>query len=413
MIALNGSGSITDTKVNPKISSYALALGTCVSALLGMMPMVRGQPASASSSANPLPNKDAATQPATMRLKPYVITDDQGFKGMEVLHGVMPVDWTLQGGVTWKMALGAPAQIRLHWGDPQDVCAFDVYPTILFCWSNEVGRGGRYQPGQVAFGNIIKQPPTDQFDAFDKVIIQMLRPDLAKAKVVNKEKLPDAAKTIYAQVNTDPNWPVAVAVGRETLEYELRGQTVQEIIGGVLEVGGGQGPAGYKTWSVVQATSRRAPKGGFDQLKPINAVMTQSLQMNPAWNQKVAALVNQRKQKALANQAQARANQQAQFNAIESRIASTSAANDAQHASYWQHSANLNRQSQNQADVMREVSPWKDSGGTSYKLPTQYGHAWSGADGTILMNNDPSYDPNSDPNLKNSTTWTRMEQSHN
>ncbi len=377
-------------------------------ALLGTAPGARGQAA-----ANLPTNKDAPTQPATLRFKRYAIMDDQEFRGMEVLHGVMPADWTLKGGLTWRPALGIPGQIRIHWGDAQDVCAYDVYPTILFCWSNGVGRGGRYQPGQVAFGNIIKQPPTDQFDAFDKVIIQMFRPDLAKAKVVNREKLHEVAKAIYAQVNTDPSWPVAVAVGRETVEYELHGKTVQEIISGVLEIGGGQGPSGYKTWSVSQATSRRAPKGTFDQLKPINAVMTQSLQINPAWNQKVAAFVNQRRQQALANQAQARARQQAQFNAIESRIASTSAANDAQHASYWQHSADLERQSQNEADVQREVSPWKDSNGTSYKLPTQYGQAWSGADGTILMNNDPGYNPNSDPTLKNNTTWTPMEQSHN
>jgi hypothetical protein len=62
--------------------------------------------------------------------------------------------------------------------------------------------------------------------------------------------LPDAAKTIYAQVNSDPNWPVAVAVGRETFECEPRGQTVQEIVSGVLETGSGQGPSGYRTWSV-------------------------------------------------------------------------------------------------------------------------------------------------------------------
>src|ERR1017187_9732659 len=386
-------------KKNRRISCCALALGACSAALLATTPVVHGQAVAASGAASPLANRDASTPPVTMRLKPYVITDDQGFKGMEVLHGVMPVDWTLKGGVTWKMALGIPNQIRIHWGDAQDLCSFDRYPAILFSWSNDVGRGGRIQPGQVLNGNIIKQPPTDQFDAFDKVIFQMMRPDLAKAKVVDKEKLPDAAKAIYAQVNTDPNWPVVVAVGRETLEYELHGQTVQEIISGVLEIGGDQRLGGFKIWSVSQATSKRAPKGAFDQLKPINAVMTQSLQMNPAWNQKVAALINQHRQKALANQAQASADQQARFNAIESRIASTSAANDAQHAAYWQHSADLNRQSQNRADVMREVSSWKDSNGTSYILPTQYGHAWSGADGTILMNNDPNYNPNSDPQL--------------
>ena len=93
--------------------------------------------------------------------------------------------------------------------------------------------------------------------------------------------------------------PVAVAVGRETVEYELHGQTVQGTISGVLEIGGGQGPNGYKTWAVSQATSRRAPKGMFDQLKPINAVMTESLQMNSAWNQKVAAFVDQRRSRRL------------------------------------------------------------------------------------------------------------------
>jgi hypothetical protein len=379
-----------------------------VAALLLTAAAGRGQAA-----ANPSTNQPAATPPAAMRFKPFVINDDQGFKGMEVLRGVMPVDWTLKGGVTWKPALGIPNQIRLHWSDAQDVCAFDRYPAILFSWSNEVGRGGRWQPGQVVNGNILKQPPADQFDAFDKVIVQIMRPDLAQARIVNKETLPDAAKAIYARVNTDPNWPVAVAVGRETFEYELRGQTVQEIVSGVLQIGGGQALGGFKVWSVSQATSQRAPKGGFDPLKPIAAAMTQSLQMNPAWTQKVAALINQRQQQALANQAQARARQQAQFNAIESRIQSTSAANDAQHAAYWQHSADLDRQSQNFADIQREVSPWKDSSGTSYKLPTQYGQAWAGADGTILMNNDPSYNPNTDPDLKNNTTWTPMEQSHN
>ena len=379
-----------------------------VAALLAATPVARGEAAD-----NSPTNKAAATQPATMRLKPYVITDEQGFKGMEVLHGVMPVDWTVKGGVTWKMALGIPNQVRVHWGDAQDVSASDLYPTILFCWSNDVRPGGRYQPGQVSAFGIIKQPPTDQFDAFDKVIIQMMRPELAQAKVVNKEKLPDAAKAIAAQDNGDPSWPVAVWAGRETLEYELRGQTVQEIISGVFEVGGGQGRNAYQTWSVRRATSKRAPKSAMDQFKSINDAMSQSLQWNPAWNQKVAALVKQREQKVLANQAQDRVNRQAQFNAIESRIASTSAANDAQHAAYWQHSADL--------DTPIPKPGGRDARGQPVERQqwhvVQTAHAIrpcvGGRDGTILMNNDPGYNPNSDPSLKNNTTWTPMEQSHN
>jgi hypothetical protein len=347
-----------------------------------------------------------------MRFKRYVITDDQGFKGMEIFRGVMPVDWNVKGGVTWQMNLGPPDLMRIHWSDPQDLCAFDIYPYINFTWSKQAEPGGRFQPGQVtSSGMIVKEPPTDQFDAYDKVIIQMFRPELKNAKIISKEKLPKIAKAIYDRDSNDPGYILGVAVGRETFEYDLHGQTVQEVVSGIVEVYTSK-QFGFKTWAISQATSERAPKATFEQLKPINAIMVQSLQMNPAWNQKLAALLQQRQQKFFANQKQASANQDAQFNAIESRISSQSAANDAQHDSYWQHSADLNRQSENEADVQREVSPWKADDGTTYKLPTQYGNAWSGANGEIIMNNDPSYNPNSDPSLT-PTNWTPMQQTTN
>jgi len=54
---------------------------------------------------------------------------------------------------------------------------------------------------------------------------------------------------------------------------------------------------------------------------------------------------------------------------------------------------------------MREVKPWKTTDGDSVKLPNKYGYAWEGANGEIIMNNDPQYNPNSDPNLT-PTQWT-------
>jgi len=405
------------------------ALCSCIAAsLLALAPVALAQPAPAP---NPLAGPDTAaapaqpaaapaqptatpsTQPGPTRFKRYSITDDQGFKGTEVLHGVMPVDWSVKGGVTWKMALGPPDLIRLHWGDAQDISAFDLYPFVNFAWANPGGLGyGRYQPGQITpIGMIIKEPPKDAFDAFDKVIVQMYRPDLQNARIIKKEKLPKAAKAIYNQINTDPNYVVGVAVGRETFEYDLHGQTVQEIVSGIVVLSTNK-RSRDTIWSVSRATSERAPKGGFDQLQSVNTIMYQSLVMNPAWNQQLSNLLQQRQAHTAALQKQQLAQQNAQFNAIESRISSQTAANDAEHAAYWQHSADLNRQSENEADIQREVSPWKDSDGTTFKLPTQYGNAWSGANGEIIMNNDAGYNPNSDPNQA-STTWTPMQQSQN
>src|ERR1700722_14581658 len=79
--------------------------------LLALPSVSRGQDAPPADPAVNIPS----TQPSTMRFKRYVITDDQGFKGMEVFHGVMPVDWTIKGGVIWKMAFRSPALIRIHW----------------------------------------------------------------------------------------------------------------------------------------------------------------------------------------------------------------------------------------------------------------------------------------------------------
>lgn len=408
-----------------RILSRSAMYSLIAAILLATAPVLRGQtpnplapaPVAAPASPNPLaptaaPAAGPSTQPNVMRFRRYVVTDETGFKGMEVFHGVMPVDWQIKGGVTWKMALGPPDLIRVHWSDAQDISAFDLYPLINFSWSNKMENGtGRYKPGQVALGNIVKQPPKDQFQAFDEVIVGMFRPDLKKAHVIKKEKMPEVAKALYAKYGSDPNSSILIAVGRETFEYDLKGQTVQEVVSGIL-VESSAKQMDFQSWSVKQATSERAPKGGFDQLQPVNSIMFQSLQANPEWNQKLQALLQQRQQQTLANQKQALAAQNARFNAIESRISSQSAANDAEHASYWQHSADLNRQSDAEADVQREVSPWTDSSGQTYKLPTTYGNAWSGADGQIIMNNDPSYNPNSDPNLT-PTNWTPMQQAGN
>lgn len=377
-------------------------------AVLAVTPATRGQSAGAAAPTVGGP----ATQPTMMRFKKYVITDDTGFKGMEVLQGVMPADWTMKGAVIWKMALVHPDLIRIHWGDAQDICAFDMYPMLSFTWGGGAGRRANTQPGKIWQGNIIKPLPSDQFDAIEKVIIPFFRPDLAKAKVVSKDKLPDVARAVAAQENKDPSWPVIAGAGKETFEYDLHGQTVQEVVRGVVTIGGNNSQGGFKIWQCVYFSSWRAPKGTLDQMKPINAVMQQSLQMNQAWVAQVGALIARRKQQALNDIKTGMERETASFNATEARVSAASAAEDAQDQAFDQHMANIDKQSDAEADYQREVSPWKASDGSTYKLPTTYSNAWQGADGQVLMNNDASYNPNSDSSLP-PTNWTPMQQAGN
>jgi len=373
--------------------------------VLSVTPAARGQSAGAAAPTVGAP----ATQPTMMRFKKYVITDTQKFQGMEILQGVMPVDWNMKGGMTWRPNLLVPNMIRIHWGDAQDICAFDKYPTTKFVWAPSAVRSGKLKLGQIVAGCVVQQTPTDQFDAIDKVIVQYFRPDLATAKVVDKQKMPDWATRVHDKINTDPSYPIAVGAGNETFEYDLKGQTVQEVISALVTIGAGRGT---QWWTVAMASSRRAPKGGFDQIKPIGIVMIQSMQMNPQWNQQVAQFVQQRTQNVLNAQQRSIANSTASFNATEQRISDTHAQEDEQNQAFEQHMANIDKQSDAEADYQREVSPWTASDGSTYKLPTAYGYAWQGADGQVIMNNNAGYNPNQDPSAS-STNWTPMQQAGN
>ena len=361
----------------------------------GLTDTARGQVAVA-------PCGPAIAWPKTMSLKKYSVTDDQGTH-LAVFTGIMPADWSVKGGIIWKMALGNPDLLRVHWGDAHDVCAFDVYPYLTFCWGQRIAALGI----PTYMGSIVQAPPSDQFDAISKVIVPLFRQDLADAQVINQQKMPNVAKAEFQKISQMyAGAPVQLMVyaGSQTFEYQVNGQTVDEVVTLTLDEAYNQ-RLGSIAWSVSNANSVRYPKGGMDQLKVPQAVIFQSIQANPEFNQKVAQFIQQRQ-----GQVIGRLNNQ--FTATEGRINAQGAANDAEHQGFEQHMANLDAQSDRESDVQRQVSPWKGDDGTEVKLPTSYGYAWQGADGRIIMNNDPQYNPNSDSSLT-PTNWTAMQQAGN
>jgi hypothetical protein len=347
-------------------------------------------------------NPTAANQPTTLRFKRFVITDNTRFVGMEISRGIVPADWNVQGGLVWLAYSVYPGQFRIHFCDAQDISAMDIYPMRVFSWY----RRNPLPQGQVYIGRILWPPPQDQFEALEKVVIPQDRKDLLElhARVINKENMQDLAKAIEAREPQSPNYPITAMVGRETFEYELRGQTVDEVMNIVYEYGVNQFN-GTVNWKVCNVSSFRGPKGTLDQLDQLRAVMAQSVKPNQDWYDQVNQFVAQELHQTVNNL-------NAQQQRREAAMKAQQAANDAEEQRFQQHMADLDNQSNAEADIQREVSPWKDGDGNTYRLPNQYGNAWMGADGQIIMNNDPRYNPASDPNLT-PTQWTPMQQAGN
>ena len=66
-----------------------------------------------------------------MRFKQFSIKDDQGFKDMEVFHGVMPADWNIKGGAIWRSDLATHQLFRIHWGEANNSYAPPVRYVFL------------------------------------------------------------------------------------------------------------------------------------------------------------------------------------------------------------------------------------------------------------------------------------------
>lgn len=57
--------------------------------------------------------------------------------------------------------------------------------------------------------------------------------------------------------------------------------------------------------------------------------------------------------------------------------------------------------------AIREVETWKDPGGGSVELTSGYSQAWSRGDGSYVLSNSPSFDPNRDFREQD---WKQMQR---
>jgi hypothetical protein len=355
-------------------------------AVLLAAPVLAGEPA-------------AATAP--VRFQRFVINDDPTYTGMEVSRGVMPGGWKLKGGVVWDLRDGFPAQFRIHIGDAEDVAAFDIYPDQHCFWSTNAAQNRNFPPGSRYMGSVVQAPPADQFQALTKVILPRYRPDLAQARIVDQQKMPKVAEAAFRAMAQNPGYQYWAMAGRMRFEYELHGQAVQEDMYVVVKLATNL-RLHFTNWVVESVTSTRGPKGTLEQLNTLRALMTQAIQPNIAWYNKVTQFILIRQKMTLQKLA-AQEERRKIFMKLKEEIS------EENKQAFENHMHDIDVRSNAFADYTREVSPYRTGDGKTVKLPNKYGMAFEGANGEILLSNEPGYNPNSDPNQAR-TTWTPLQQ---
>jgi hypothetical protein len=339
---------------------------------------------------------DAATPPKTQtfRFQMFVLKDDPQHIGGEVSRFLIPAGWKTDGGLLWDLSSARPAQIKLKVYDPNGPGANFIYPGAYFYFSS---RGPQMRPGAKYLGRIIRQPPADQFEAL-KMVIAAFRPDVTNATEVETQKLPKMSQAAYNALPPAPGTRCSIQSGFVRLEYQLNGQPVQEDFSLVFRQD--LNPRfGALTWSLDQITSVRGPKGQLDKYNALRDVMETSLVLNQKWNQAYGQYIVGQYKRGAQNSIQA-----GQAAAAQAQQAHQQ--EDAQQQQFENQQAAEDARNEQTAETMRDQTPWTGPDGTRVLLPTEYGHAWQDGNGQYIVSNDPSYNPNTDPNQTSS--WTAM-----
>ncbi|HLJ14541.1 MAG TPA: hypothetical protein VKV15_08610 [Bryobacteraceae bacterium] len=394
-----------------RISRLIAAVSLCC-------PFVFAQRALAQHATPPVANQSPASQASgatnrasVFRFHTVSILDDQKHLGGEAYRILAPIDWRVEGGILWKNAASDPAApwVKLIGPARQEI---GVLPPIAFIWNPRM-LGMYYRPGSSYAGTEVQPPIMDPFQCIRKIIIPRYRRNLAAARIVKQEQLPELAA---ADRQKYPQFPNAVfQAGRVRFEYNENGTEMEEdvyVITAAVQFP--VGPTVSTMWSPDEIRYSKAPKGTLDTQLALFQTAMFSLRPNLHWWAKVQRVSEQLAQEQMqaSNAAVARARQQ-QEAADRTAAAGRSIAragdqiNSMIMKGYRDRQATMDRVNARWDHTIREVEVYHNPvTAENVELPSGYNASWVNKSGEYLVTGSSNYDPNSESN----GSWTRLEK---
>lgn len=348
----------------------------------------------------------------TLTLRSVSIMDSPQHIGGEAYRILMPSNWRLEGGIVWRNDPANPASpwVRLHGPGGQEI---GVLPALTFIWNPQM-LGRNFPPGSRYAGTEVEPPLLDPFQCIQRVIVPRYQRNLASARIVKEEPLPELAEVGHMKY-PGPQYRNAVfRAGKVRFAFTENGVPMEEDI--YLLTSAVQfrvGPTVTTAWAPDEIRYSRAPAGELDRQLAIFQTAMFSLRPNIRWFaavQRVSQqLVNQQIQ--ASNAAVARA--QAQAQAAERQAAANRSIaqagdqiNDMIMQGYKRRMATQDAIAQREDRTIRQVELFQNpSTGETYELPEGYQSAFLGPDNTYVMGG-----ANFNPNYASNGSYTRLER---
>jgi hypothetical protein len=377
--------------------------------------------ASLAGAAPPSAPSAAPADPGFLRMKQVKVVDAHGFeKPIPVLTLLVPVDWTIQGGVAYdpKNACTATlAQVGFRAASPDGRTAVELFPAAAWGWSDDALtrqflEQDRQSKAQFGMKGCEVGPPVSAREYLTRRLLPRAR---AGAKVLSTDVDPEAAGGAAEMVRQ-----LEAQAARAGLQVRLRADTArvrvawsrdgtpeEEWLTAMTFSRGMMAPTlDPRTGQMGQALSYvcgaeflfglSAPAGSLEATEKLFRAVVSSVRVDPEWQARVQ---------------QVQANIQAaeiKGAADRSRIIAKSAEDTRQiiAGTNQRRQEAQDRSSERWSQAMRGVETFRNpSTGETVELSNRYGNAWTNGKNEYLLSDSPSFDPGA----VSRENWTRLQ----
>lgn len=319
-------------------------------------------------------------------LKRHRVIDPVGFsEPVEAASFLIPANWQAEGGIQWNTTkcLSDMVQSTLHGKSPDGKFELFILPTTQFDWVNHPQMMHAMRTGGYGTGCNIAEP----MDA--AAYIMQVLPGLVGASSATASPIASieaklkqqAAQYATPAVNLLPS----AAEGKLQFADGSEGIALCSITQIVETLPGYDGSTIYQYQTTVNSrTVLKYPKGEEAQARNLLSTIQSSVRINTTWFSAIQTMFNNiRKMVQDENWKRIQITQQAQQE-ISNNITRS-----------WE---GTNKSSDKSGEIfsqyIRGVDSWTDESGNKVELSAGYSNAWQKADGSYLLSNNPSFDPN-------------------
>jgi hypothetical protein len=350
------------------------------------------------------------------------LVDQSGFEHpMEAGSVLIPSDWKFDGRVQWGPATGCTQNLMTTSGratSPDGLSGFEWFPTYTWVWMDDpqtraiMQQAAAPQPASMRPCDI--GPLASPVDFLRNAIIPRMRPN---ARIVSAGMLPGLTRSAQSKMESDNAQYLQMGlfsgvrsqVGEVRIAYEINGQQVEESLMAQIDVVVQQAPSAAglsqgmmtpsNTYTILaeRLFAIRAPAGQLAPRADLYSTMLASLQQNAQWlnaaQQVLSNISGAQQQGVIDRQHIVHDAQTAQGEAIIQHGQEVSVMEDRSAAEFSQ--------------AQREVEWYTDPNTNErMELSAGYAHSWSNSNGTVILNDDPNFNPS----RVYQGNWTQLER---